>query len=132
MARAQFTERTVVTNADESEHLDEFAALWTGLDNLWLASLAPGESERFAQLSTDAERGAFRIIRSYAQKAARDGNADFPIARDNLGNRVGITGNGAGQLRTKFVQLGIIMLTVPYSANKTPAWYKWTAPGHDE
>lgn len=125
MARAQFAEKIVTTNADEAEHSKDFASLWSGLENPWLASLADVERERFRQLSTDAERGAFRIIRSYARKAASDGNADFPVARDNLGERVGISGNGAGQLRAKFARLGIMEQTVPYVPNKAAARFRW-------
>ena len=124
MARAQFAEKTVATNADAAGHLNEFANLWDGLEKPWLASLGDAEREHFAQLTTDAERGAFRIIRSYAGKAASDGNADFPIVRDNLGERVGISGNGAGQLRAKFARLGIIVPTVPYVPNKAAARFR--------
>ena len=125
MARAQFTEKTVATNADEAEHLKDFADLWDGLENPWLESLADADRECFGQLSTDAERGAFRIIRSYARKAAQDRNADFPIVRDNLGKRVGITGEGAGLLRKKFVRIGIIELTAQYRANVAATRYRW-------
>ena len=125
MARAQFAEKTVATNANEGEHLNDFSGLWEGLETPWLASLDATERERHSELSTDAERGAFRIIRSYARKAATDGNADFPIARDNLGERVGITGIGAGLLRKKFVGLRIIAQTVPYRANVAAARFRW-------
>jgi len=90
LARAQFAEKTVATNADESEHLEDFANLWDGLDQRWCESLADAERECRTRLCTDAERGAFRIIRSFARKAAMDGNTDFPIAVENLGNRLGL------------------------------------------
>ena len=125
MARAQFAERTVATNADEAEHLKDFAEIWAWMESQWIESLADAERERFAQLSTAAERGAFRIIRSYARKAEQDGNPDFPIVRDNLGARVGITGNGAGMMRTKFVALGIIAQTAPHRANVAAARFRW-------
>ena len=127
MARAQFAEKTVATNADEAEHSKDFGDLWNWMKTPWLESLADTERERFAQLSTDAERGAFRIIRSYARKAAQDGNADFPIVRDNLGDRIGISGEGAGQLRRKFAKLGIIEQTAPYKANIAAARFAWIA-----
>lgn len=125
LAHAQFAEKTAATNADQAEHLRDFAELWEWFEGSWLDSLAVAERERLAQLSTDAERGAFRIIRSYARKAVQDGNADFPIVRDNLGERVGITGKGAGLLRKKFVGLRIIAQTVPYVPNKAAARFRW-------
>lgn len=125
IARAQFREKTVATNASEAEHLQEFAELWEWLERPWLASLGATERECLAQLSTEAERGAFRIIRSYARKAVSDGNADFPIARDNLAARLDITGPGAGQLRAKFVTLGVIAQTAKYRPNVAAARYRW-------
>ena len=125
MARAQFAETTVKMNADEAEHLKDFAEIWAWMESQWLESLAAAERERFEQLVTDAERGAFRIIRSYARKAAQKPAPDFPIVRDNLGERVGITGEGAGLLRRKFARLGIIAQTVPYVPNKAAARFRW-------
>jgi hypothetical protein len=127
IARAQFAGKTVATNASEADHMTEFGDLWERLERRWYESLSEGERERFSQLSTDAERGAFRIILSYERNAAQNGHADFPIARDNLGERVGISGNGAGQLRMKFVRLGIIAQTTQYRANVAAARYRWTA-----
>ena len=127
MARAQFAEKTAATNADEAAHLQDFAELWDGLETRWLASLDDSEREKFAQLATDAHRGAFRIIRSYARKAAQDGAPDFPIAVENLGERLGITMRGAGLLRAKFARLGTIERTAPHRANVAAARYRWTA-----
>ena len=127
LARTQFAEKTVATNADQAEHLKDFAEIWEWMESQWLELLAETERESLTLLSTDAERGAFRIIRSYAHKAALDGNTDFPVARDNLGERVGITGNGAGQLRSKLARFGIIAQTIPYRANVAAARFKWTA-----
>ena len=59
------------------------------------------------------------------RKAAEDNSADFPIVRDNLGERVGITGKGAGLMRKKFVGLGIIVETVPFVPNKAAARFRW-------
>jgi UTP:GlnB (protein PII) uridylyltransferase len=65
----------------------------------------PVEQEKFAQLVTGAERAAFRIVRNFANKARHDRAMDFPIVRDNLGKRLGITGRRAGELRQEFVRL---------------------------
>jgi hypothetical protein len=125
MARAQFAEKAVATNADQAEHLRDLAEIWAWMESLWLESISDAEREKFTSLATDAERGAFRIIRSYSHKATQDGKADFPIARDNLGERVGITGEGAGLLRAKFVRLGIIARTAAYRANVAAARFRW-------
>lgn len=125
LTRAQFAEKTVSTNANETEHLTEFAALWDGLEKAWLADLNEPEREKLARLLTDAERAAFRIIRSYGRKAAQDGAPDFPVGRDNLSERIGISGEGAGQLRMKFIKQGIIALTVAYKPNIAAARYRW-------
>ncbi len=127
LARAQFAEKTVATNADKAEHMKDFAGLWDGMEVRWLSSIDDREREHFAQLSTEAECSAFRIILSYARKAANDSVTDFPIARDNLGDRLGITGNGVGLLRRKFARLGIVEQTAPYKANVAPARFRWTA-----
>ena len=125
IARAQFREKTVGTNADEAEHLKEFADLWQWYESQWFETLPEAERNQFTSLVTDVERGPFRIIRSYARKAAQDGNADFPIARDNLSERIGLTGKGAGELRTRFMERGIMNPTVRYVPNVSAARFCW-------
>ena len=102
-----------------------FELLWGGLVQRWRAWLSEDEREAFADLETENERDAFRIIRSFALKAVRDGVADFPIARDNLAERLGITGKGAAWIREKFVRLGVIKKTMNYVPNKFAARFKW-------
>lgn len=127
LARAQFAEKTVTTNADESEHLRNFTELWEWMEREWLAGLIEPEHEKFALLTTDAQQSGFRIVHSYARKAKLDGSPDFPIVRDNFALRLGITGPGAGQLRRYYVSLGIIEPTAPYRPNTAAARYGWTA-----
>ena len=67
----------------------------------------------------------FGIVRNFAQKAERDGATDFPIVRDSLAARLGITGKGAAGIRDKFVRLGAISKTVDYVPNKFAARFKW-------
>ena len=129
IVEAQFRGKTVSTKASEIEHLASFNELWDGLKQRWQATLSNTEHEKFQTLETENERDAFRIIHSYARKAKMDGAADFPIARDNLGERLGITGKGAAGIRDKFVHLGIIAKTAEYVPNKFPAHFKWLA--HD-
>ena len=105
--------------------MEEFASLWDGMETRWLDSIEDRERELFAQLSTEPERAAFRIVRSYARKGVQDGKADFPIACENLAARLGISREGAGQMRKKFVRLGISAQTAPYRANVAAARYRW-------
>lgn len=102
-----------------------FEELWVGLATRWRDMLSEDERGKFARLETENERDAFRIVRSFAVKAACDGATDFPIARDNLAERLGITGNGAAGIREKLVRLGVIKKTADYVPNKFAARYKW-------
>lgn len=126
--RAQFQRKTVTTEASEHEHMASFEMLWSGLLENWESNLLAIEQELFNQLETDNERDAFRIVRSFARKAERDGAADFPIVRDNLASRLGITGKGAAGIRDKLARLGAISKTVDYVPNKSAARFKWLLP----
>jgi hypothetical protein len=64
-------------------------------------------------------------VRSFARKAEQDGAADFPIVRDNLASRLGITGNGAAGIRDKLARLGVISKTADYVPNKIATRFKW-------
>jgi hypothetical protein len=125
LAVAQFRTKTATTTADESEHMASFEKLWAGLAENWAASLSAAEREIFTRLETENERDAFRIVRSYARKANQDGAADFPIVRDNLAERLGITGKGAGGIRDKLAKLGAIAKTSEYVPNKRAARFRW-------
>ena len=131
LATAQFRTKTAVTTADETEHMASFDNLWTGLADRWTATLSPVEREIFNRLDTENERDVFRIVRSYARKAVQDGAADFPIVRDNLGERLGITGKGAAGIRDKLARLGAIEQTAKYVPNKFAARYRWLPNGAD-
>ncbi len=125
LVTAQFQRKTVPTNATESEHMAAFEKLWAGLLNRWTSSLPPAQRDIFNRLETGNERDAFRIVRSYARKAEQDGAMDFPIVRDNLAERPGITGKGAAWIRDKLARLGAIEKTVNYVPNKSAARFKW-------
>ena len=127
-AQAQFQRKVVSTEATEQEHMASFENLWEGLVEIWKASLSTTEREYFNRLETENERDAFRIVRSFARKAKQDGAADFPIARDNLAERLGITGKGAAGIRDKLVRLCAISKTVDYVPNKFAARFKWLLP----
>jgi hypothetical protein len=125
LAVQQFRTKMATTKADEVEHMASFEKLWAGLADKWAATLSAAEREIFTRLETENERDAFRIVQSYARKAEQDGAADFPIVRDNLGDRLGITGKGAAWIRDKLVRLGAIEKTVNYVPNKSAARFKW-------
>jgi hypothetical protein len=125
LAQAQFRKKSVATKADETEHLASFEKLWRGLAEKWGSTLTPTEREILGRLETENERDAFRIIRSYACKAKQDGAVDFPIARDNLAERLGVTGKGAAWIRDKLTTLGAIAKTADFKPNKFAARFMW-------
>ena len=127
-AQAQFQRKSVSTEASEQEHMASFENLWSGLMENWKSILSATERQFFTRLETDNERDAFRIVRSFARKAELDGAADFPIVRDNLASRLGITGNGAAGIRDKLARLGVISKTADYVPNKFAARFKWMLP----
>ena len=88
-------------------------------------TLSAAEREIFTRLETENERDAFRIVRSYGRKAEQDGATDFPIVRDSLAARLGVTGKGAGWIRDKLAKLGAIVKTADYIPNKFAARYCW-------
>jgi hypothetical protein len=125
LAATQFRSKAAATRASEAEHLESFSKLWAGLAEKWAAKLSASEREIFTRLETENERDAFRIVRSFARKAAQDGAADFPVARDNLAERLGVTGKGAAWIRDKLAKLGAIAKTADYVPNKFAARFKW-------
>lgn len=131
LASAQFRTKTAATKADETGHMDSFEKLWTGLASIWTATLSAAEREIFNRLETENERDAFRIVRSYARKADQDGAADFPIVRDSLAARLGVTGKGAAGIRDKLARLGVIVKTADYVPNKFAARFCWLPTGAD-
>ena len=125
LVQTQFRHKTVLTKASEQEHMASFEKLWAGLAENWSAGLSASERVIFTQLETENERDAFRSVRSFARKAKLDGAGDFPIARDNLAERLGITGKGAAWIRDKLARLGAIAKTANYVPNKSAARFKW-------
>ena len=131
LAAAQFRSKTAATKADETEHLASFEKLWAGLADRWTATLSTAEREIFTRLETENERDAFRIVRSFGRKAKQDGAADFPIARDSLAERLGVTGKGAAWIRDKLAKLDAIAKTADYIPNKKAARFRWLPNGAD-
>jgi hypothetical protein len=127
-AQTQFHRKSVPTEATEQEHMASFDDLWSGLMENWRSSLSTEERQFFVRLETANERDAFRIVRSFARKAELDGALDFPIVRDSLAARLGITGKGAAGIRDKLTRLGAISKTVDYVPNKYAARFRWLLP----
>jgi hypothetical protein len=125
LVSAQYQRKTVATKASETDHCASFERLWGGLVERWTVELSAAEQQVFLSLETENERDAFRIIHSFARKAARDGASDFPIVRDSLAARLGITGQGAAKIRDKLVRLGVIGKTADYVPNKSAARFLW-------
>ena len=127
IAAQQFRTKQVETRASLREHTENFAECWRGLERAWLARLSKAERHAFESLTTQHECDAFRIVNSYARHARESEANDFPIARDNLGARLGITGRGAGKIREKLTRFGIVRLVKQYRPNRAAARYVWTA-----
>ena len=129
LAEAQFRGKTAATNADETAHLASFEKLWDGLAEKWTAELSDGERAAFAELATENERDAFRIIRSYALKAKRDAESDFPVGRDNLAARLGVSPQGVSWILAKLSKHGWLERTRAHVPNKFAARYRWLFTG---
>lgn len=125
LATEQFRTKSVATEGKEQDHLESFKGLWDGLHQSWLAGLTPAEHEAFSLLETENERDAFRILLSFARKAAAEEASDFPVARDNLAERLDVTGKGAAYIRDKFDRTGVIKKTVAHLPNKSATRYRW-------
>lgn len=125
LAELQLAEATASTNASASEHREDFLSLWAGMESAWFASMPSDARAKFDLLTTDAERDAFRIIENFARLSGDTEADDFPIGRDNLAARLAMTGKGAGQLRMRFVKLGILQQTAQYRPNVAAARYRW-------
>jgi len=124
IARAQFEGRKA-GNSKLEEHLADFERAWEGMNKRFLAELTAEERTAVDALTTENERDAFRIIWNYHRLAHEGGDDDFPIAVADLGGRLGITWQGAGQLRKRFVRDGIIRPTASFVRNVSAARFTW-------
>lgn len=124
MAAAQYRDASPAPRSDFAEHLEDFAGIWNGLHTSFLKDLSAPERRAFDALTTEHEREAFKILRSFATFAE---GKDFPVAVENFGRRLGITREGAGKIRRKFCGLGILQQTAPAITNKAAARFQWAA-----
>ncbi len=111
-AEMQHAEANPVPATPLSEHIAEFESLWEGMHTQWRAKLSPREEESLASLTTDNEREAFRILRNWS-RTDKTGKADFKVHCKSLGQRLGMTLQGASALRKRFCALGIMRETAP-------------------
>jgi hypothetical protein len=122
----QFHSKAVETKATLPEHLESFCALWLGLHRKWLAGLTPAERKCLDNLHTENLRDAFRIVRSYSLLAAAKGEADFGIAAEDLGDRLGVSLQAGCDIRKGLAERGVIAQTAPCQCNQRAARFKWT------
>ncbi|HEY5743714.1 MAG TPA: hypothetical protein VIS99_14360 [Terrimicrobiaceae bacterium] len=128
-AEAQYNEATPRPRATLSEHLSEFDALWGWTTAQWRAELTDCEQQQFARLSTETERDAFRIVRSFARKAIENQSRDFPLSVEHVAAAIGVCHQAIGKLRKRFAAFGIIEKTADHIVNRTAARFRWLLPG---
>jgi hypothetical protein len=129
IAEEQFRSRTVKTVASLPKHMESFSGLWRGLRRRWRAGLTQAERRRFDDLDTENLKDAFRIVRSYQRLAVATGATDFPVAAQNLGERLGVSLQGACKIRDALVNKRVIARTAPYQRHAQAARYRWTCDG---
>jgi hypothetical protein len=122
-AELQYGEATTTPVASLDEHLSDFDKAWAGMERKWKRKLSPSERAKFDSLTTDTERDAFRILRNWSQTDS----PDFKAHCRSLGNRLGITLQGAASIRVRFCSLGVLKQTAPYVPKKLAARYEWLA-----
>jgi hypothetical protein len=124
-AELQHTEASPAPVASLTEHLAEFEDAWAGMERQWKRKLSPGEREKHDSLTTETEREAFRIIRNWSQTDS--GDSDLYVHCRTLGERLGITLQGAADIRRRFCSSGILRKTAEYEPHKKAARYEWIA-----
>ncbi len=122
-AELQHSEANPTPVASLQEHLTDFDKLWAGMEREWLRKLSSPERKKFDALKTDTDREAFRILRNWSQTES----PDFKAHCRSLGVRLGITLQGAADIRRRFCALGILRQTAPYVPHKLAARYQWLA-----
>jgi len=105
------------------EHMREFKGAWDDFLGKTIASLSQSERRIFEQLNTEAQIGAFLLIRSFSKLA----NSDFPVGLFSLADRLSITPPGASCVISKLIGLGAIEKTADPKINSKSARYRWTA-----
>lgn len=124
LVEEQFDAKTVATKATLEQHLGSFEKYWSGLNRLWDAELSEAEREVYHQLG-ETDQNAFRIVRSFAAFSRANQDPDFPIAAENFGVRLGMTLQGACEVRKRLVKVGILRPTARFVRNQSAARFAW-------
>jgi hypothetical protein len=120
-AELQHGEANPIPVSTLAKHLEDFVKAWAGMEGQWKRNLSKAERQKFDSLTTDAERDAFRILRNWSQTD----KPDFKVHCRSLGVRLGMTWEGARNIRDRFCGLGILRKTADYVPCKLAARYKW-------
>jgi hypothetical protein len=126
-AEFQYNDANPAPVATLDEHFVEFDEAWDGMQRKWFRKLSPAERAKFNALTTDNERDAFKIAWNWSQTDS----PDFFVHCQTLGDRLGITWQGAASIRARFCSLGILKQTAPYVRKKLAARYAWVASSHE-
>jgi hypothetical protein len=129
-AELQHGEASPAPVATLQEHLKEFDKAWSGWEREWKAKLAAQEREKFESLTTENERGTFRIIRNWS--LAQPSLPEFRVHCQSLGNRLGISLAGASRICRRFCSLSILKKTKRHVPNKFCARFTWIANSEPE
>ena len=109
------------------EHMKEFHRAWLGAVAKIRERFSPSERAIYDQLRTDHQREGFRIIWAFAQAAAFTGKQEFPIGRDSLADRIGVTSAGAACVIQNLCDFKAIEPTKPAVRHKSSARFCWFA-----
>jgi hypothetical protein len=104
------------------EHLRELGTAWDSFLAKAISSLSVSERRIFDQLTTDPQREAFMLIRSFSGLA---NGRDFPVAQLSLADRLSVTQPGARCVISKLVELRAIEKTADARVNSKSARYRW-------
>jgi hypothetical protein len=125
IADAQYLAARMQPNAMLAEHLEEFEALWSWINDQWRVDLSDVERETFVLLGTEIERDLFRILRNFAQHACPQKLKDFPFPLQHVAERLGVSFQYVSKLRQRFTDRSIIAETEPAIINRTASRFCW-------
>jgi hypothetical protein len=125
IADAQYQAARMQPNATLAEHLEEFEALWSWINDQWRAELSDVERETFALLGTEIERDLFRILRNFAQHACSQKLKDFHFPLQHVAERLGVSFQYVSKLRQRFTDRSIIAETEPAIINRAASRFCW-------
>lgn len=110
---------------DIEDHLREFGIAWSGFAKKVVESLPRESQSVYEQLTTDARREGFLLIRSFAVAASAQREDVFPIARASLADRLGLTEAGAGDVIRALIDADTIRLVDKCKPHQFSKTFKW-------